>query len=377
MIRRLTIVMSLLGASHAGAQQVGRTPVVIDIPAPPIAVPAIGRLHLVYELHITNLGNGPLALAQIDVLDGATLLESWSGVALAQRLLVLGQPRTAGVQLIPAGGRAVAFAWLTLPAGGTPPAALQHRLFFSGGGSARDAITSAPVLVRRAPLPTLAAPLRGGPWIAIRGPSATSGHRLALVGADGRAGVPQRFAIDWAMLGPDGKLFHGDSAVAENWYGYGRPVYAAAKGKVVVARDGTPDGVPFNITVPAVIEAVAATGNVVVLEIGSGQFLTYAHLKPGSLKVKVGSTVAAGQQLGEVGNSGNSLGPHLHFHLNSAAEPLSGEGLPYVLRSFELIGRMPSRTLLGGAAWAPLVSQAARQVALELPLEDMVVRWTP
>lgn len=57
-------------------------------------------------------------------------------------------------------------------------------------------------------------------------------------------------------------------------------------------------------------------GNFVVLEhrLGETRYLTlYAHLKKGSIKVTPGQKVLLAQQMGEVGSSGNTLIPHLHF----------------------------------------------------------------
>ena len=144
----------------------------------------------------------------------------------------------------------------------------------------------------------------------------------------GAVRVPQRFAVDWALLGEDGRLFHGTPSVLTNWYGYAAPVYAAANGVVALVRDGAPDRVPLDASGAPVMEAAEAPGNVIVLDLGHGRFATYAHLKAGSLRVAPGDTVVAGQTLAQIGNSGNTKAPHLHFHLSGDVEPLAGEGLP-------------------------------------------------
>jgi murein DD-endopeptidase MepM/ murein hydrolase activator NlpD len=134
------------------------------------------------------------------------------------------------------------------------------------------------------------------------------------------------------------------------------------------------DSAPLNVTPPDVIEPAQATGNVVVLELEPGRFATYAHLAPGSLQVKEGERVTRGQSLGNVGNSGNSLGPHLHFHVSDRPEPLAGEGLPFALDSFTLVGRVAAfPPLLSGTPWAASADQPARPVAHEMPLENMVI----
>lgn len=62
----------------------------------------------------------------------------------------------------------------------------------------------------------------------------------------------------------------------------------------------------------------------------------YAHLKPGSVRVKVGDKVRAGDVIGLLGNSGTSLAPHLHFHIMNGPNAITSDGYPYVIKSFGL-----------------------------------------
>ncbi len=66
-----------------------------------------------------------------------------------------------------------------------------------------------------------------------------------------------------------------------------------------------------------------------------------AHLKPGSVRVKTGERIRAGDVLGRIGNSGNTDFPHLHFQLMDSRSPLGSEGLPFVLRRFTSPGSIP------------------------------------
>jgi len=83
-------------------------------------------------------------------------------------------------------------------------------------------------------------------------------------------------------------------------------------------------------------------GNYVILDLGESRYALYGHLMPGSLRVKPGDRVRHGEVIGRLGNSGNSTGPHLHFHLSDRNQPLAAEGLPYVIDSWELM-RAPDR----------------------------------
>jgi len=73
------------------------------------------------------------------------------------------------------------------------------------------------------------------------------------------------------------------------------------------------------------------------MDLGRGNYCMYAHLQPGSLKVKAGDRVKRGQVLGLLGNSGNPTEPHLHFQVMDGPSPLGAEGLPYLIDSFELL----------------------------------------
>jgi hypothetical protein len=91
----------------------------------------------------------------------------------------------------------------------------------------------------------------------------------------------------------------------------GVDVLAAAPGQVLRLRDGVAD-----ISVKAVDASPVAgreCGNAVVVGHGDGWETQYCHLAQGSLKVKVGDTVKAGQPIARVGLSGDTEFPHLHF----------------------------------------------------------------
>ncbi|MEO7190339.1 MAG: M23 family metallopeptidase [Vicinamibacterales bacterium] len=359
------------------AQQIGRTAVEVQILQAPTAATALGRVHLVYELHITNMGAAAVSLEQLDVFDVDTVLATWTGPQLWQRSLVIGQPPApsgAARQLVP-GARVVTYAWISLAPGQRLPASVSHRLSVSTADALRDTVTTRPLAI--APEgPALGAPVAGGPWVAVRGPSASSPHRLALVTAGGHVRVPQRFAVDWVKLGEDGLLFRGDGKDIEDWYGYDAPVHAVATGIVALVRDGQRDHPPLGPPPPAIMEAGDATGNTVVLDLGDGRFATYAHLKSGSVRVAQGDRVVEGQVIARVGNTGNTLGPHLHFQISNDREPLAGEGLPFALRRFRLVGRVAAfPALLGGNPWTSNPSEASRAVTGELPLENMVLQF--
>ena len=181
--------------------------------------------------------------------------------------------------------------------------------------------------------------------------------------------VAQRFATDWIKLGADGHGWKGDSTKNEHWYGYGEPLHAVAAGKVVETKDGIIENVPFSpqMAVPITLETVG--GNHVILDLGNGNYAFYAHMIPGSLTVKLGDKVSAGQVIGRLGNSGNSTAPHLHFHTGDAPSPLGAEGVPFVIDEYSDLGTAGKFV----EAWTP--SGPATPKRRELPLENHVVRF--
>jgi len=172
---------------------------------------------------------------------------------------------------------------------------------------------------------------------------------------------------------PDGKTYQGDSTDNKNYRAYGAEILAVADGVVTQTKDGIPQNVPNQPPiVPITLETVG--GNHVIMEIGSGEigsglFAFYAHMQPGSVRVKVGDKVRRGQVLGLLGNSGNSSEPHLHFHICNANSELACEGLPYALTSYELQGK--------GEGWKPSEAHPAPvKHEMELPTEDEVFRFS-
>lgn len=84
----------------------------------------------------------------------------------------------------------------------------------------------------------------------------------------------------------------------------GTAIKAAASGTVTVARLGGYNG---------------GYGNYVVISHPNGTQTLYAHMN--SISVSVGQSVGQGVQIGTIGNTGKSTGPHLHFEVRGARNP--------------------------------------------------------
>jgi hypothetical protein len=299
-------------------------PIDVVVDAPPIPFRAGDRTHLAYELHVSNFAHRPIVLQRLEVLAGAHTLATLEGDALASA-------SDSGAH-IASRSIATVFVWVT-STDASSPSALDNRITIRIGND--DMTTNVRVPVHATKVPVIGPPLKGRFWLAANGPSNDSAHRRALLPTGGHVHIGQRFAIDWVKPGDDGKTFTGDATKNASYHAYGAEALAASAGVVTETKDGIIENVPGPTrAVPITLATIG--GNHVVIDLGGGAFAFYAHLQPGSLKVKVGEHVRRGQVLGLVGNSGNSTEPHLHFQLQDGLSPLASEGVPYAFEAFEL-----------------------------------------
>jgi murein DD-endopeptidase MepM/ murein hydrolase activator NlpD len=377
------VVFALTASTTALAEPPSETSVEILHGPLPQPVRAAGRLHLLYELRVTNLGQITRDLAELEVLDEKDEpLAKFRGAALYNMLIAVGGPP----ELAPkahalAGGRAAdVFLDLSLPSGSPAPHALHHALVLEvtgkDGSRWEERLTGGALPVLGAPPPLLRPPLRGSGWLAANGLS-NPAHRRAIWTIDGVSRIAQRFAIDWVMIGPNGLPFHDTPGVNAHYYGYGAEVLAVADGRVAGIKDGIPENAGSNpkLAVPITLETIA--GNHLILDLGGGRYALYAHLQPGSFKVKVGDRVEAGQALAKLGNSGHSDAPHLHFQVVDGDSNLAAEGVPYELESFSQIGAVQDLDAVmdGRQPWRGDATAPNERRLRELPADGAVVAF--
>ena len=355
-------------------------PVLLSVPAPPVPVTAAGRVTLVYELHVANAGTAPLRLDRIEVrnadLANASPVATYGRPELERDVKLIAPRGAPPAKVLSTGVRAVVYVWLAFDSLPAVPRALTHRVKFANGNAA----DGAQVLVRPATDLALAPPVGAGDWWIGLGPSNSSEHRRAVlrVGDDTVPHLAQRFAIDWVKMDARGEYARDHRGRRNSdWYGYGEPVFAAADSRVAAVVDSIPDNTPGEESRAVPMRVGTVLGNYVLLDLGpeSGEahrYALYGHLKPGSLRVRAGDVVKRGQILGVIGNSGNSDGPHLHYHVTEAADaaaaPLRGEGVPWMLKAFTVVAHDPERV----KHHAPLTAVGPQRAAL--PVEGDVVR---
>lgn len=121
----------------------------------------------------------------------------------------------------------------------------------------------------------------------------------------------QKFAFDFVGVNGKGETRTGDGKTNADYFAFGREVIAPADGLVTDVIDGVRDNLPGSMN------PYSALGNAVMIQHGEHEVSVLAHLKFGSVRVRVGEKVRRAQVIGLCGNSGNSSEPHLHYHLQN------------------------------------------------------------
>lgn len=173
------------------------------------------------------------------------------------------------------------------------------------------------------------------------------------VPSHGTEAFASRYAIDF--VGVDE---HNQSARARDWrsvlatepperfLSHGRPVLAPIDGVVMAVHDGEDDHQANRSVLARASYALgrppweargapAMVGNFVVIAYPDlSAHVLLAHLRRGSLGLKVGDQVGVGQQVAECGNSGSTLQPHVHVQAMDGPDPEHAQGLPMAFADF-------------------------------------------
>ncbi len=191
-------------------------------------------------------------------------------------------------------------------------------------------------------------PLRGE-WAA----ATTPAHKIP---SHGTHIFAQMYAYDFVRLDGtrDGIHFHTKGMLEylmghvslEDCPSWAQPIFAPFDALVVEVKDGIPERVNLSLIRDTFVvlknavdfkisDYLRYTGNFIVLK-GKDAFAALAHIRCGSIRVRAGERVTAGQLLAEVGHSGNSTAPHLHFQLMDSPDMRKAKGIPCCFLEYEV-----------------------------------------
>jgi hypothetical protein len=329
------------------------TPLVMSVLSTPIPVKGSdGRFHLVYELLVTNAYKLDFEVVSVEVLDGdrdEKVLTSFSGQEVSKMMQLVGT--RAAINSLKPGQAGVIFMTFSVDTVNDIPSSLLHRIAITvpGGipselarflefapGQEQIIETEGLTKVGSLDAAVLGPPLEGPGWVVVNGCCDSTTHIRSIQPVNGRLYLAQRFAIDWMKINKDNRLFVGDPKDVNSYFGYGQNVLAVADARVAAVVDKFKNQIPGVLPTKITLEEI--DGNHVVLDLGNGQYVFYAHMQPNSIIVKEGDMVKKGQVIGKLGNTGNTSAPHMHLHVMAQPYTLGSNGLPYVFDQFNLPG---------------------------------------
>lgn len=363
------------------AQPEEPTPLLLSVVDPP--APFTGsdqRIHLAYELWITNFSSGEVNVESVEVLGDRAVLKKMDAAEIATRLQPAGMRESVGV--LPKSTKALLFIHFDLSPGVGVPRQISHRIRarFAAAPPSHQELSEegGAISVDARPILRIGPPLAGEHYISADSCCDATRHTRAALPVNGRVWIAQRYAVDWEQLDNRHRIYSGPREKLESYTIFGKPVLAVAEATVVSITEGQPEQMPGKY--PTNITLDAADGNSVILDLGQGRYALYAHMQPGSVKVRPGDKVKRGQVLGLVGNTGNSVAPHLHFQLMDGPSSLASNGLPYEIDGFQVTGRTPGTEAFDHAeeAGTPLAItpiSPAQPVANGLPLDQLVIAF--
>jgi hypothetical protein len=315
------------------------TPLLLAVQDAPVPfIGSDGRVHLVYELGMSNFSSADIAVEKVEVVGDGVTLETLDTAAIAGRLQPAGRRESVGT--LAHGTLANLFLNVELAPGAKVPAELSHRVSLRASaapvGQQEFSESGGKTTVDKRPVAVIGPPLRGDRYISADSCCDAVRHTRAAMAINGRVWLAQRYAVDWEQTDAGGRIYVGPREKLESYAIFGQPVLAVADAVVVSVIDGEPEQTPGKY--PTNITLDKADGNCVILDLGNRRYALYAHMQPGSIKVHRGEKVHLGQVIGLVGDTGNSIVPHLHFQVTDGPTSLSSNGFPYEIRSFQVTG---------------------------------------
>lgn len=388
---------ALVLAACGGAEDSGGTEV--PVVAEPVVTPVVGSVmfaptpfagsdgsdHLVYEVSLTNFMRTPVTITGVKALDagaeGSPVLLGLDQAGVAGRLKPTGAPSVPPRPDVPEGYSEVlapgqnGVLFLHLQFEGDAPKKLIHEISVRADEAPPEMRETteriAAVDVNDGVVPVLGPPLIGEHYIAADACCDAVRHTRALLPLDGAPILAQRYAVDWEQAGPDGKIFVGDAKDPASYRIFGDDALAVADGTVVASRNDLPEQVPGEY--PEGLPISDADGNNLVLDIGDGFYVNYAHMQPGSVRFKPGDRVRRGDVIGKVGNTGNSVAPHLHVHVMNGPSFLVSQGVPSVTDLFTITGRVADTAAFDASEGTGVPLVMAPDVAVATQEDRMIL----
>jgi hypothetical protein len=229
---------------------------------------------------------------------------------------------------------------------------MHYKFSFSAGGDKHFDVETDVYPRRYLQSVALDLPLKG--WILVEdGNDFYSQHRRLtlnhpLIRQMGITTNMQRYAWDFMIVDENGEVCRSAGDQLPDYYGFGCPIYAPGDGRVYEVRSGLPDDPPNDPSLSVddfISEPILSMGNYLIIDHGTGEYSLIGHCQAGSITLKEGDAVNRGDIIGNLGNSGWTIRPHLHYQLMDDPDFAHTQVLPARFVEFDLVLNAQTHTL--------------------------------
>lgn len=150
--------------------------------------------------------------------------------------------------------------------------------------------------------------------------------------------IGQRYAYDFEIR-VDNKPYQGDYHDKKNFFSFSKNIICPCDGVIVDLVNLYPDTKIVDDR-KTVCDVSDIRGNYILIKHNYNEYSMICHILKDSFKVDVGDYVKEGQVLAQVGNSGNTMGPHIHFQIQNGYDFKYARGIPIKFKNVKIINRL-------------------------------------
>ncbi len=143
--------------------------------------------------------------------------------------------------------------------------------------------------------------------------------------------LSQRYAYDLEIRKND-LPYHDDYKENKNYYSYLKNIICPCDGWVIKVENSY-DNTRILENRPVINDIKDPCGNHIIIKHPHNEYSFICHLEKNTITVHEGDLVKEGEILGKVGNSGNTQGPHIHFHLQNSPDIITGKGIKIKMKN--------------------------------------------
>ena len=165
--------------------------------------------------------------------------------------------------------------------------------------------------------------------------------------------LAQRFALDFTKIDSLGNKGSGEIKNNQDWYGWGMKVVSPAAGTVLEVRNNVPDNkyeggqLIYSEEVKNQVSSDISTGNYVIIDHENGEYSLLCHFQNGTIQFEKGEKINLGDYLGNVGLSGDTYYPHLHYQVQTSPDIIDSYGIPAKFNDFFWVTQQDNYVISG------------------------------